>query len=810
MSLSHQLLILAGAALCAAAPAARATSAAEECVRAGDAEGALAALQADAAEQDPVSAAYWKGRALTMLGRPQEAAECFQQVPKNHWLHPYAARGLIYCVWSCAELPFEQLLTPLTASPDAEVAAQALAALAERQMRYSDTAEPLAFTRLKEKARLDSSLEPIVKLLTLHLYRQQGDFDGGIEYGKNLEQDTALPLIMRQRVRLALAELYYAKEQAEDPLEQNADDGKGEETLLQFITANPESPLLDEAFRRLSNHTGANGSDYARAKLRDWAEDTAHPRRAALALYILHQMDQLHGNDPATPVNRAAAELPGEPTTRTILQEHIRKLLAQGKEEEASRYLNLLCALQKEPDARTQFLSALLPGGTQDEARSAMELFHRSAACADSALLTPALVNTLICAMRCGETQVAERLLAEPRDKHSKRALLLQHAAMLLETDPQRARSELEEARLLDPTPEQLTDIDLDLAQLTLAKAPADALRRLLEMPPASRRTWAEAQQLRYAALLEKAADAAPEEKQDACALLRSLYEQSNTLPLKQGLALHLADRLAADKRHREALQLLLELADQQNGGEQKAATLLYAGHEAAQLGTLEALEEAVALYEQSARQDSPLTPRAIIEQAAILVRINRTRDALALLHPLEQTERFNALTPPNQAHLLTVLADAHGLEMTPQSLATATTYSGRIATLPNLPPAWKVRGYLQHAALCTRMGNPSAACDAYLNALQMELRRADAQNPQSCQMLYYAASGAVYQLIQMEHFEQAADLADRTADWPGGSADAPAGPKSDAFRRWAQTIRQTHFLTKPMGIDDQRPPIAD
>lgn len=794
MSTYRNMLLATGVAAAALAPL-HAQSAAEICVREGNAAGALAALRAAEQAGAPLpraEAAYWKGRALVMLERPAEAAECFSQVPKGSHLHPYAARGLIYCAWKCPELPFAQLVAPLTASPDAEVSTLALAALAEHSLRYTEEDAQLAYSRLKELARQDSALEPVVRLLALHRYRLRGDFAGGIEYAKSLEQDTTLPPLMRQRVRLALAELYYAKEAA-PPETEESDEGKGEETLLQFITANPESPLLDEAFRRLYLHAGATGSDYVRAKLKDWGEDTAHSHRAALALYILHQMDQVHGNDPATLANRAAAELPGEPTTRVILQEQIRKLLARGKAEEAQRYLTLLGTLQKHPDARTEFFTALL-GMPQEEPAEAMALFHRSAESADSALLTPALVNTLITAMRCGDEEMIERLLTEEHDPRTRCALLLVHAGLLLQENPERARRELAAAEQLAPTPEQRTDIELDMAQLMLSEAPEEALQKLQTYSQETRSSWSEPQQLRYAALLEHAADAAPGAA-DATALLHSLYEETESLPLKQKLALHLADRLARSNKHGKACELLLGLAQLLPGGEAKAATLLYAGHESALLGSLQSLEEAVKLYEQCARQSSPLSARATIEQAAVLVRINRSREALELLRALEQQEK--ALSGADQAYLLTVLAEAYGLDMTPQSLTTAITYSERIATIPGLDTAWRVRGYLQCAALCTRLSRHEDALTAYRHALQMEQSRARADEPQSCQMLYYAAAGAVYQLLQMKRYEEAADLADTTAAWPG-EGERP-GPKSEVFARWAQNIRQMHFISAPV-----------
>ena len=771
-------------------------------MREGDATGALAAL-----EQHPLpaaEAAYWKARALTMLGRLEEAAELYRQVPPEHSLYPYAARGLLYCAWKCPALPFAELAGSLTSCADASVARLALAALAEAQYTGDGAAE--TYEQLCQAAQQDEELQAVAQLLKLQSYRRRKDYDGGIEYARQLEQESSLPLLMRQRVRLALAELYYDKEQAEPPeatpsAVENNDEGKGEETLLQFITANPETPLLDEAFRRLYHHTGATGSDYARARLRDWSEDTAHPKRAALAFYILLQMNQVHGTDPSILVNRAAAELPGEPMTCTILQEHIRKLLSHGRQEEASRYLSLLSTLQKTPDARTLFLSApdnREPADTaaaQEANLHAMQLFLLSAEKADSELLTPALVNALICAMRCGKQEIAEQLLAKAPDKRTKCALLLAHAGLLLQAEPARALRELTEAQKLDPTPEQQVDIELDIAQLELATAPEDTLQKLLDSQEEKRSAWTEPQQLRYAALVEKAADAlgTPEKAHE---LLLRLYEQSRTPALKQRLALHLANRLAENKRHSEALDLLLKQAQTQPADENRADTLLFAGHEACKLGSLAALEEAVQLYEQSARQSSPLSPRAVIEQAATLVRINRTHEALALLHRLEQ--QTTPLHPGDRAHLLTVLADAHGLDMTPQSLATALACSERIETIPGISQAWRVRGYLQHAALCTRMGRHEEALADYRKALQAERARANANEPRSCFLLYYAAAGAVYQLLQMERYEEAANLADRAGAWPN-LPNEPAGPKSEAFKRWAQSIRQTHYLPLPV-----------
>lgn len=784
----------AAALLVAAGPCAAAPSVAEERVRAGDAAGALAALDAggEAALLPPAVASYWRGRAQAMLGRLEAAEASFARVPEGHPLYPYAARGRLYCAWCSPRLELPAVARPLAASADAAVASLALAALAEHELRYtSEGGDTQDFYRLKEKAQQELHLLPVALLLELHLYRHQGDYDGGIDYARRLEQDAALSPLMKQRVRLALAELYYAKEAAAPAATE--EEGKGEETLLQFITANAESPLLEEAFRRLYLHAGATGSDYARAKLRDWAEDTMHPKRAALALYTLLRMELPHGAEPATLANRAATELPGEPLTRAILQELIRKLLTRGKVEEAALYIHQLSNLQQEPDARTLFLSGM---SHRAEPREAQQLFRRSAETADGELLTPALVNTLLCAMACGDTASAEQLLRAPVEPRTRCALLLAHAGLLLQSDPARARQELQEAAALCPTPEQCTDMRLDEAALLLAEAPGEALAALSGMGAEERKGWTQAQALRHAALLEAAADATHRPAQE---LLYTLYQESDALPIKQELAQRVATLMMRHNRYREALELLQELADLLPAGAQKAQALYYAGYAASRLGSLSALEEAVRLYAESARQGSPLAPRALIEQAATLVRINRTAQALELLRPL--AERQAQLSPAVQAHLLTALADAHGMEMTPQGLAAAIDCCDKIAAIADLPAVWRTRALLQRAALYTRLSRREEAVADYRRAMRAERWRARPEAPQSCLLLYYAAAGAVYQLMQLERFAEAANLADATAAWPGTPA-RPAeqeGPKADSFRRWAQSIRQTHFLPVPV-----------
>ena len=213
------------------------------------------ALDTIPAEDKSSEALYWKGQALLHLERLPEAALALSGVSKDSPLYPYAAKGTLYCAWKSPSLNFVEMVAPLTASPNEEIATLALAALAEHQLRHTRKGDTSTLDTLRKLSQSHPDLEPLVKLLDLEAMRRQGKYDQALQYGRQLEDDPAYPALMKQRVRLALSDVYYDKEASLKGTElqegDEDDEGRGEETLLQFISSNPDSPLLEEAFRRL-------------------------------------------------------------------------------------------------------------------------------------------------------------------------------------------------------------------------------------------------------------------------------------------------------------------------------------------------------------------------------------------------------------------------------------------------------------------------------------------------------------------------------------------------------------------------------
>ena len=152
------------------------TQQAETLLRDGRAADALDALHGF----DTPEAAFWRGRALIELGRLQEASEALQQVPTEHTLYPYAAKGLLYCAWKSNRVDFAVVATPMVTSDNKEIATLATAALAEHWLRQPNSQDNSALERLRQLAKEQPKLQSLLRLLEIDNLRNSGDFENAI------------------------------------------------------------------------------------------------------------------------------------------------------------------------------------------------------------------------------------------------------------------------------------------------------------------------------------------------------------------------------------------------------------------------------------------------------------------------------------------------------------------------------------------------------------------------------------------------------------------------------------------------------
>lgn len=776
-----------------------------ELIQEGKPAEALAAL-AEAKEEDDAAIHYWKGRALTDLGRMSQAVGHFHQVPPESVFYPYAAKGLLFCAWQSPEVNFVEQVAPLTASKNQEIATLALASLAEYQLRNTTRGDTTTLEDLRKLAKKDPSLDPIIQLLDIEALRRKHQYDEAIAACLSIEANKKLPLVMRQRARLALSEIYYDKEASGNQAgEENgewaeSDEGKGEETLLQFISSNPDSPLLEEAFRRLETHQAFPKSEYAIQKLKEWSEDPLKPRRAALALAVRQRLQLAMGDaagEEGSFANTAAAILPNEPLSSFIISEHVRYLLSADKSEAATLYLNMLG--EEADQARKLFYEASSLKPTDPRAA---ELFLQCVEMAPPDLRSAALCNAMHCAVLSGDQETEESLLQRHWSPDLRRDLLITHAGLILHSNPPQARAEIESAQQLTPlstekgSPRPGDDDSLLLqALLDLQEQPALVLENLQAYPAEKLEGWTDEKILLYYSLQLQAADRMtakgtppPHSPED---LLRSFLPKAKSKDIRYTLALHLANRLDHQEKHKEAQELLENLARGLTTGEKKARALLLAGREALHLGSLQGYKKAISLFKDCAEIPSPYFHRAQILQAGAMAWINRSEEAEVLLNNLLQ--KADTLSATDHALALSAQADDFSLLGTPEGHLKAIETNEKIQKIEGLPVAWKRRSALQHAALCSRAGLHEQALADYLDIINTKPASGPSPRKAEWYILYYAGAGAVYQYLKLERFEEAALMAEKLAEWP--EAGRPNGPKSTHFAQWGALIRQTHFL---------------
>jgi tetratricopeptide (TPR) repeat protein len=767
------------------------------------------------------AAAFWRGRALIHLKRFQEAALALHQVPEEHELYPYAAKALLYCAWRSKEVDFAVIATPLTTSRNPEIAALATAALAEHWLHQPRSHDNAALARLRQLVKAQPELQPLLDLLEIDNLRLRGEYDKAAEQCRTMENDRKLPLIMRQRVRLSLAEVYYTKE-ANNPQQTGKekpapdrqlsllstddssaltsyDDGKGEETLLHFISSNPESPLLEEAFRRLHEHGAFTESEYAQAKLQEWIAEPLKSRRASLALLVQQHLlmpENAHDITPdVTCANTAAATCPHEPATRTILLEQTRWYLERKQPHEAMLYLSMI---QGNDVYRSFYENQLHSPAAEGTAHSYLSCARE----APDNLRKTALINALISALKSGDTATQEAVLNMPDLSETLHyELLLTRAAYWLDKDTEKAQADID-MLLSHPAPnlDFAADVEMNQVYLHLKNNPEKA-RELLQKSKINDHLTrlSDDRQLRFFALNEEtlrrlsSTNDEINANREALEMIQLAAGKVHSPKVVAILTLHKACLQSALGQHVEARRTLNVLQRKYPKGDFASRALYMSARESELIGTADALKLAIELYNSCASFNDELCAKATIRRAAVMLRLGQIEESEHVLVGLLRQKRTtlrkeeiimaNAILANNQAMLGTEEGRLKAVEIVEQTLADTT-----------IPRLWRFRVLLHHATLCARAEQYEKALRDYEEILSMNPATGKTPSRSEWHILYSAGSGAVMQLLYLTRYGEAAAMAEKIGEWNAEHADLT---KQQQFSNWAQYIRQTNFVDK-------------
>ncbi len=784
---------------------------ASKLVQEGKPADALAVL----ADNDSPEGAFWRGRALIALGRTRDAADALRHVPDAHPLYPYAAKALLYCAWQNKDVDFAVIATPMATCSNKEIATLATAALAEYWLGTPRSHDNSALERFRSMVKEHPEYTKVLRLLEIENLRLRGEFDKAIAQCRAMEADTNLPVSMRHRARLALANVYYDKEEShiasfstgftptatadqDEPGSGIFDDGKGEETLLHFISSHPDSPLLEEAFRRLCQRNAFATSEYAKAKLAEWAEDTQKPRRAANALLVIqhnvHQNEEADRNHPLNVAcaNKAVASFPGEKATRTILLEQIRWYLEREEPHQALPYMGML----QGNDVVRRFYEAQMRAA--DMASTAREYLD-CAREASEPLRSVALENALISALLANDKETEEAVLnLKDLSEAQHVALLRTRAAFWLQSAPERAE---EDINILQSLPIQdinlKADIEMDYAFLRLYTSPESARGLLLKsdinkhLPKLSPE-----RQLRFFALQEAAireiasTDDSMNAERECMQLILQAAGKVTHPRVVSILTMHLAHLQATEGLYEDSISTLKSLLRKYPMTDFAPHAMYMAARIRDNMGTMESLKKAAQSYEICAKQSESMRIKATIRKAAVLLRLGNHEEAEQILTHLLRVN--TDMRSQDKLMARAVLANSKALQGTEEGRKEAIDIAGIALEDAQLPRWWKQRALLHHATLCERADRYAEALKDYEEVLSMQPAMGTSPSAADWHILYSAGSGAVLQLIHLKRYDEAADKADQIAAWNKEKASLS---KRKQFSDWAAFIRQTNFV---------------
>lgn len=778
---------------------------------------------------------FWRGRCLIDLKQPEEAIKHLQQVPQEHKLFPYAFKGILYCAWKFPAISFDTVVAPY-ASPTPEsyiykkhpqLVKLAAAALAENWLQKPDGQDNAALQYLTKHFQEDADLSSIFTLLEIDNLLLKKDFTQAIKKAQQFESNRNLPLITRHRTRLIIAKIYFQweaqltpeqiaqlnaqqQEQPEDeetgPIQPDNPIGKGEETLIHFITSNPESLLLEEAFSKLLQHKTFINNSYARIKLNEWISDTAKPRRAALALLVQQDLVLQDAKTQSTPdstyANTAIAHFKNEDATNNIVLTYVRELIEAKQLDKAATYLSHIESFN---DYLHAFYSACL---ALDKPQEAAQQFLKCAAIAPREVWPTAYANAMYCALLCNDEALQREIqVITNSDPVLDIAVTLVQAHYYMEHDLEKAQTFVLKLKSMDLPKNIMPDVIMDYALLQMQESPILGAMELVTLKSG---LLSASQQIRLQALREASIrqGAAPDRQEESnariTALAKTAIANSKDSQVKCVLSLHLANILSRRNLHTEAILHLDYICQTFPDTPYAKQALFLSAHELENIGTISSLKQAAERYHECAKIDASRRIRAIVHRASILIRIDQGKEAEKIL-----TQLLESAEKPKThqlASIYAVLATKYAMDGTDESLQKALACCAALGKNPEtnkndkdnckrilenteIPLPLRYLLVLRHSSIQTHLGNDKEALRNCLTVLETQPAAGPLPDDFEWVTLYRAGTAAISICEKLKDFRQAAEIADRIAHWNVQHANPV---KARQFEAWANHLRQT------------------
>ncbi|MFC4993413.1 tetratricopeptide repeat protein [Rubritalea tangerina] len=438
------------------------------------------------------------------------------------------------------------------------------------------------------------------------------------------------------------------------------------------------------------------------------------------------------------------------------------------------------------PEAKSQagFIAGLLSVEAENypDAIKAFELATQSN---NKYLADAAKINLGLAALRGSNLAVFDAQQKKITDKELANQLSIERALWLAHQKHPQAREALNTFLLRNPQNPRAVDARIALASLCATQAPLDPLLSKALIDSVDPSTLKETQFTDFTRTRYLVAEL----QQDWPTAIETLDTYLQKFPnnpsstefnMRKGLALY------RNGEHNKARQLLGKIALENPDSPLTTFCHYYAGMAARLEGTPQALKESVDLFQKVIDAKSPLSTEARIQQARVLLDINRTEEAKVSLNKVYQP-KSNA---PQQREIGILLASAlhtQGAE-DPGQYAKAVAIYDQLLANKTLPLSWSNQIHYMKGQTLESMDQDQQALDTYYQVINRENIDPEApETQQEWKWFYQCSFKAIALLEKMQNYRAAVALSKKVASY--------GGPESESYQKRARALEMQHMI---------------
>lgn len=682
---------------------------------------ALAKLSKPPLSESP-DAPFWKAQALAGLGRYRDAVEALDRSvsdPKSgHRTEALLTRASLQLSLGQPEAALESL-QPLTSDKDPKI------------VRLAKLRQAAILADLGRIAEARALLPPVTPDTPASDASERAFLDARLQLaeGKAAEAATAFTMLLDKPEGQSLLRFHSAALGLADALAVTDGTTAAADSLLAFVQKYPDSPLLDEIFKRLQSYIPDDPApnDAILERLAQWSSELPPPavgllprapdgngdgsgdgaagafpvepekppgELAAFATFTraigLHRQESPDAKAKATRLlTRLRLDYPDHFLAAKALLQLGRWALEEHRPDRAFSALEAARLTSSSPFVRGEaaFLEAraAYDGG---DAEKAAKLFDVAAESLDREAGEIAAFNAALSRFSANPSLGLHPSGATEQDVRVRTDLELERA--LSTVSPESARESI--ARFLNEHPEhpRANEARLAAAEAALVSHPPDPVSagEQLDLIASQEEGSAEnpateplpPERLELVRL--KIADVA-NKPNEAIPLARAFLAAHPDSPLAAEASLILGRNLFRNEDYNNARIVLEKLAASRPEDPSSPAALLLAARSAALVGTSQSQEESLALFNRVATGKSALAPLARLERARLLIDRKRLDEAVAELKPW-----FDSLPADDPLRLPAGLLLGEALYA--QGEAKAGSYSAALAVYDQLLAAAK------------------------------------------------------------------------------------------------------------------------